>query len=37
LAGRLAESGVIDNPKDKIKDKTIMKSKKRNDDSGSDN
>lgn len=36
LAARLAESGVIENPKDKIKDKTIMKSKKRGDESGSD-
>lgn len=37
LAGRLAQSGVIDNPKEKIKDKTIFKSKKRGDESGSDN
>lgn len=29
LAGRLATSGVIENPKDKIKDKTVFKSKKR--------
>jgi len=29
LAARLAQTGVIENPKDKIKDKTIFKGQRR--------
>lgn len=33
LAARMAQAGVISNPKDRIKDKTIMKGNRRQEDS----